>query len=439
MKRPEYVAAATAVCRKAVDGEEYSALADTLYKVFSRSGFTDGYFSDKRGADMFGIRTKDDVMLSNAVQNSLHELYRNERQSVHITGEFKANLGEPCTLTVSDGENTVCVAGASPEKAINRPLTNDSALQNLGKTGGTPFVFDNIKTDIEDGISLSASALNSLRREALDSLAEKRFLVLEIKETDEIEETKNRIRKAPSFVGRFSNIAQIPSDTSALSAIVLPIESDFENYKTTLPLCVDIPRGIVNEAYIENRLETAKKRGVSAAFCGNIAAVTLCNKAGIKPVFDFSMNVFNSHSAKTAEAFSAAAVTLSPELTCEQIGNVKTTLPTGIIGYGRLPLMLTRNCPIKNGISCEKCQKDGTLTDRKGIKFPVRCRMGYSEIFNSRPIYLAERVNEFAVDFLTLYFTAETAEECATVIDCYKNGAKPQTEYTRGLYYRGVD
>ena len=151
------------------------------------------------------------------------------------------------------------------------------------------------------------------------------------------------------------------------------------------------------------------------------------------------MNVFNSHSAKTAEEFSAAAVTLSPELTCGQIGNVKTPLPTGVIGYGRLPLMLTRNCPIKNGISCEKCQKDGTLTDRKGIKFPVRCRLGYSEIFNSRPIYLAERVNEFAVDFLTLYFTVETAEECAAVIDCYKNGAKPQTEYTRGLYYRGVE
>ncbi|MEE1278214.1 MAG: U32 family peptidase [Acutalibacteraceae bacterium] len=439
MKRPEYVAAATAVCRRAVDGEDYSALADTLYKVFSRSGFTDGYFADKRGADMFGIRTKDDVMLSNAVQNSLHELYRNERQSVHIKGSFKAHLGEPCTLTVCDGENEICVKGSVAEKAINKPLIPDSALQNLGKTGGTPFVFDNIKTDIEDGISLSASALNSLRREALDSLAEKRFSVLEIKKTDETEETKNRIRKAPVFVGRFSNIAQIPSDISALSAIVLPIESDFENYKTTLPLCVDIPRGIVNEAYIENRLETAKKCGVSVAFCGNIAAVTLCNKAGIKPVFDFSMNVFNSHSAKTAEEFSAAAVTLSPELTCEQIGNVKTMLPTGIIGYGRLPLMLTRNCPIKNGISCEKCQKDGTLTDRKGIKFPVRCRLGYSEIFNSRPIYLAERVNEFAVDFLTLYFTVETAEECAAVIDCYKNGAKPQTEYTRGLYYRGVE
>lgn len=439
MKRPEYVAAATAVCRRAVDGEDYTALADTLYKVFSRSGFTDGYFCGKLGRDMFGIRTKDDVLLSSAVQNSLHELYRNERGSVHITGKFIAKLGAPSTFAISDGENDIFVEGAVAEAAINKPLTRESALQNLEKTGGTPFVFDNIKTDIEDGISLGASALNSLRRQAIDALAGKRFSIFECEETGEIEETENRTRKAPAFVGRFASPSQIPLDTSALSAVVLPLESDFENYKFSVPLCVDIPRGILNEEYIKTRLETAKKCGVVAAFCGNIAAVTLCNKVGIKPVFDFSMNIFNSHSAKTAEEFSAAAVTLSPELTCEQIGKIKTPLPTGIIGYGRLPLMLTRNCPIKNGHSCEKCDKNGTLTDRKGIKFPVRCRMGYSEIFNSRPIYLAERVNEFAVDFLTLYFTSETAEECAAIIENYKIGKKVPFEYTRGLYYRGVE
>ncbi len=439
MKRPEYVAAATATLRRAVDGEDYSALSDTLYKVFSRSGFTDGYFEGKLGPTMFGTRTKDDVMLSKAVTNSLHELYRNERQSVHVTGLFSARLGEPVSLSVSDGVSTVSACGAVAEAAINRPLTTDYALSQLSKTGGTPFIFDEIKADIEDGVSVGASALNALRRAALELLSDSRYHMRECGGENEISSFSTRERKKPALVGRFSHPSQVPTDHSSLAAVVVPLESDFENHTFSVPLCVDVPRGIVNEEYIEKRLRTAKECGVAAAFCGNVAAVTLCKNAGLSPVFDFGMNVFNSHSAAVAEQFSAAGITLSPELECDGINKIETALPTGIIGYGKLPLMLTRNCPLKNGRSCKECDGNGTLTDRKGIKFPVRCRQGFSEIFNSRPIYLAERVNEFKTDFITLYFTDETADECRDIITAYKCGTSPKGEYTRGLYYRGVE
>lgn len=440
MKRPEYVAAATAVCRKTVDGEDCSELKDTLYKVFSRSGFTDGYYKGNLGKDMFGTRTKEDVMLSGAVINRLHELYRAERRSVKINGSFSLmGEGVPAVFRVSDGEHTVTVNGQAAEKAKTRAACRENIIPQLEKTGSTPFIFENIETDIADGLAISAGAVNSLRRQALDALAESRY---EKRTAPTAEYRPTDAKKAhgkKSLVARFADISQIPKRLDGVCAVVLPLECDFESYDRAPLLCLDIPRGIQNEDYILNRLNTAVKLGVKYAFCGNIAAVTLCKKAGILPVFDFSMNVFNSESASVAEELGAVGITLSPELTCAQINSVKSPLPTGFIGYGRLPLMLTRNCPLKNGRTCAECDKNGTLTDRKGISFPVRCRLGFSELFNSRPLWLAERTDEFDTDFITLYFTFETPDECESVIARYQGGKPACGEYTRGLYYRGVE
>ncbi len=439
MKRPEYVAAATAVCRKTVDGENCEELKDTLYKVFSRSGFTDGYYKSKLGADMFGIRTKDDVTLSAGVIKGLHELYRNERQSVHITGEFSMNaVGEEIYLTVSDGENRTSVTGEKAQAAINRAADEEYLRAQLSKTGGTPFVFDEIKISLGEGLAISAGALNALRREALEKLSQLRHKGKPCEATSKFRD-KDHVKGQRKLLAEFYDIAQIPDDLSGLSGVIVPLESDFTSLSLNLPVYISIPRGIENEEFILNRLNLAKEYGALGAFCGNIAAVTLCRKAQITPLFHYSMNVFNSQSAQCAESFAAGAVTLSAELKTDAINKILSPLPTGIIAYGRLPLMLTRNCPLKNGRTCAECDKNGVLTDRKGISFPVRCRMGYSELLNSKPIYLAERQDEFSVDYMVLLFTTETKKECSDIIDRYNTLKRPDGDYTRGLYYRGVE
>ena len=114
-------------------------------------------------------------------------------------------------------------------------------------------------------------------------------------------------------------------------------------------------------------------------------------------------------------------------------------LPKGIFAYGRLPLMLTRNCPVKNGMSCSVCGRRQFLIDRRDVKFPVRCRGAFSELLNSVPIYLADRISDLqGLDFLLLSFTDESAQEVKDVINAYRFGAPPAADYTRGLYYRNV-
>ncbi len=437
MTRPEYVAAATAVCRKTVDGEECEALKETLRKVFSRSGFTSGYYENRLGKDMFGIRTRDDVMLSAEVINSLHELYRRERQSVAIFGSFSLpEIGAPATLTVSDGENEVSVSGGCAEAAKNRPVDEEFLRGKLEKTGGTPFYFEKLEFHLGEGLAIGGAVLGSLRREALEKLLALRMKDIPAPKIDLTAEEQKKQYRTPKFLGVFSHIKNIPEDISGLSAIAVPIEEPFENLSLPIPLYITLPRGIGDEEFLLSRLEVAKENGIEFAFCGNIAAVTLCQKAGVKPWFDFSMNIFNSHSAKTAEQLSAGGITVSPEAKCDMINAIHSPVPTAFIAYGRLPLMLTRNCPQKNGVGCAACSG---LTDRKGIVFPVSCRGGYSEIYNSRPIYLAERIDEFSTDYAILLFTLETPEECREIISRYRNGSGAEGDYTRGLYYRGVE
>ena len=101
--------------------------------------------------------------------------------------------------------------------------------------------------------------------------------------------------------------------------------------------------------------------------------------------------------------------------------------------------MLTRNCPVKNRTGCEKCRKNGTLTDRKGFKFPVKCsEYPCVEILNPIPLILSDRIDEINTDFIHFYFTDEKKEEIADIIKLYKNQQKSDSKYTRGLYYRGV-
>ena len=444
MKRPEYVAAATTACRQLLEsGFVDDNVNFALNKVFSRSGFTDGYYNGKLGADMFGVRTKDDVISADTVFSSLHELYRTDRQSVAIKGEAEIIKGEQITLKVIDGKNTVIKKGALPEVAINRPTDADTVKEKLSKTGGTPYFFKELTVKVDDGLMVRVSDLNSLRREALDTLSDLRARPAEIEPDFSCLRQEKAMKHSPErikTVCRIDNIAQLTEKVRKADLVLLPIDADLEKVDKTDNLAVFLPRGISNEKHIISRLEAFKGKGITTAFCGTLAATELAKSQGFKTVSDFGFNIYNSASAEYHSSTGAKGVVLSPELLLADAKNISSRTERGIIAYGRLPLMLTRNCPIKNGTTCAECGRKGSLTDRKDTVFPVRCSNGYSELLNSKVIWLADRKAELSgLDFQVLYFTDETPNRVDEVIDAYKNGAKPDCDFTRGLYFRGVE
>ncbi len=441
MKRPEYVAAATAACRQALDsGRVETELGDTLKNVFSRSGFTDGYYKNALGKAMFGIRTKDDVLSADKAFPLLHELYRNERKNVPIKINAEILKDKPIKITLGDGENTVTVEGEIPTIAQKKPLNTEDAEKSINKLGSTPYFATDTDISLHSGLFVSASELNSLRRQATEKLNLKRAEVnRELQDaTYTPQKTQPTKSISPKIVVRFENKDQIPQDISGISAIIFPLENE-PDFKTDLPLIADIPRGIISEEKIAERLRLFKQKGFTAALCGNLAAVELAKSEGFQVIADTGLNIANSEALKTAELLGISAAVISAEEAIKDSSAICRTIPKGIIAYGNIPLMLFKNCPLKNGISCGKCDKNGVITDRLGVEFPIRCRMGYSELLNSVPLWLGDRKSELSgFDFTVLYFTRESKERTAEVINAYKKGLSPDTKHTRGLYYRGT-
>ena len=180
--------------------------------------------------------------------------------------------------------------------------------------------------------------------------------------------------------------------------------------------------------------------GFRHALIRNVGQIALLKEMGYTLHGDFALNLANGHALETLSK-DLCDGTLSFELTLREIRNIPKPFPCGMIVYGRLPLMQTKNCILQNIGDCRH-KEGGILTDRTGRQFPVECDYDcQNTVFNSTPLYLADRNREWqetGVSFGRLLFTTETPQEIAAVIDAYTHGLKSTQEYTRGLYYRGV-
>ncbi len=455
MKRPEYVAAAVTAVRKSRDESVDEEMMKKLKAVFSRSGFTDAYFENKRGREMFGTRQKEDVTAASAsLLKELSRLYEKEQPRLAVDFSLSILEGEKVSLSAScNGKNVFITNDTVPEKALNKPLTKEGLTERLAKCGGTQFYADKIEIDLDDGLIVPASVINNLRRRALEELENKLKTVKAISFTDaffedsekEIKQTHRKSAEKSKFSIRVPSVSRIPDNLGDVENLYIPLmtaENSVEKVKN-LPVCVgiEVPRGIFGaEELVEKRLLMFKTHGIKIAYCSTLDAVAIAKKLGFEIHTGFSMNVFNSFSAKFLEELDVKVIALSPELTLGQLAKIHSKAKRSIIAYGRLPLMLTRNCPIKNGRDCEECKGGGYLTDRMNKRFPVVCNFGCSEVLNSQPIYMADRLDEIKnTDLLTLYFTTEKKEAIEAVLDAYRKGKAVKGDYTRGLYYRGAE
>ncbi len=447
MKRPEYVAAATAVYAAAARGEDIPAEAlDTLKKVFSRTGFTDGYYTDNRGSAMFGVRRKEDVTAATDVLKSLQRTYDKEQPLVGVDMTFTADTAMS-RLTVTDGNHTVTVTDVGGEQAVNRPLDADRATEQLKKTGGTPFYVNQIACNIDDGLTLPLSRLNAMRRDALEQLLEKRTATPSTIYHQQALPPPVRPMTSPirGQLVRLANVAQYSPDMKA-DLIFLPATTPADTIRRLVDdgqtVGIDIPRGMFGqEDTVVAALKKAAAAGATAALCGNVGAIPLAKEAGLLAVGGFGLNITNREALSLYTDNGLDAATLSMELTFQQATALSPApLPVGLLVYGRQPLMLTRNCPRRcAGEDCGSCQGEG-LVDRTGTRFPVMCAGGCAEVLNSVPLYWGDRLGELPqADFHLFHFTTESASEAAAILKAYAIGGKPPAAITRGLYRRGVE
>ena len=374
---------------------------------------------------------------TNALFKKYAALYEKERAVFPVDFTLQAKVGELPTLQAVCGKYCASAIGESPcEAAKTVPLTEEKACAQLQKCGGTVFYAREITCVLSEAVSLPLSVLNALRRNVLEKL-ETQICAAKPKPTVNVplDFSAHTAGKPKRYI-RFRSLAQIPEGVTA-DRIFLPIDTPKEVLKRR-NAGVYLPRGLFGtEEQISAQL---KKSGAEYALCDTLDAVAIAENAGVEVIGGAFLNIFNTLALEELAEIGVKETTLSNELTVSQIGTLGGSLPRGVCVYGRTPLMLTGNCPVKNGKSCKECGRQSGLTDRKGIFFPVLCENGFSEIFNSRPTYMGDRLSELRnVDFHLYDFTTESKTECAEILRAYAAGEAPVGEYTRGLFYRGVE
>ena len=423
MKSPEYVYRVTKIYRELLDSNRGANKKeeDELRRIFSRGGFTDGYFKEKLGKEMLGVRSEEDKKESRAMTDKLPT-----PEKVKASAKCKMQLGRSCELTLTANGKSVTVSGAAPRPAETSPLTCESVKARLMKLGGTELLLseEDISLTLDEGINLAPSEINALRRDAIDALMNcERFL------DDKGDFVRNYTNKQIKVVKSayfyepkvLSDLKRNRADLlSELDVIFIPLFRFDEYGKGDVGIA--LPPVITDKEIgeVKKMLDQAKRCGVSKALISNLSQMKIIEDYGFDVMGDFRLNVTNSLTREEYAKLGIESIILSPELTLPMARDIGGS----VIVYGRIPLMLTERCFIKDSFGCDKCSK-ASLTDRTGAKFPmIREYEHRNVILNSTPTYMGDKAEElrsarlFSHHFI---FTVESAKEITEIISAYKN------------------
>ena len=448
LRTPEYVAAAVSACLAGREGRAYDR--DLLKNAFSRSGFTSGYLDGKIDGTMFGVRSEADAEQTKKTLPMLRELYRRERSRVPVRMKLEIEEGgEKLTVMDADGNKAFAYGDAEPQPARTDPT--ESLHRSLAKTGGTPFAAsaEDITVEMDGGPwFVPGSTVNELRREALDALLKKREVLRPWPTTDE-HVPALPLRTLPprrTLRARFENWEQVPERAlDGIEYLILPIaQADRVPREWRAKTLLELPRVMFGclEEDTARRIAATQDAGFAGYEVSNIAHLRLCR--GLPMSGSFGLNITNQLAAQFYADNGLGSMLILPEVKDSDISTIAPThngrpVPTGVLVYGHMPLMVTRACPLQNIHDCAHCDKTGVLTDRKAKKFPVRCGLGVRTIYNPVPIYMGDKPGALTVDYGVAYFTLESREEAAKILEMIRTHAPFEGDFTRGLYFKGTN
>ena len=452
MKSADYVYTVTSIYRRLLD-EHRSARRDEereLEKIFSRSGFTDGYFTGKTENGMTGVRSEAEKKISREISGATFE-----KQRIAVSINAVIRRGERSGLTISawlpsrwDGEREYrrisCSAlGAVPDEAINAPLTAEGVALRLSKLGNT--LFDARREDVEitldDGVIMPVSALNELRRAAAEGLESEllkpiRSVILPLHEWGENSGDRLNLRRTAQFFlpSAFEDLISSGDSASEFDICFLPLYAYgklSENARARAKGVYVPPVIMENElAALKNELASAVRCGAEYALVGNIGHIAPVIECGLIPVGDIRMNVANCMTKSLLSKMGVRAFILSPELTLPMARDIGG----GVVGCGRIPLMITERCFIKANFGCEKCSR-ASLTDRLGKKFPLmREHMHRNVIFNSVITYMGDKSEELSrngIKHTHFVFSTEGAGQIKRLVSAYMKKEPSPVPFTR--------
>lgn len=427
MKSPEYVRDVARVWRRLLDEGRGASGADMkeLAEIFSRGGFTDGYYKKNIDRKMLGIRSESDKQSSRELAP-----FEGIKRKIEIEMSCRAEVGKPIELTLTRGGESVTVCGVTPEKAINAPMSAESIRKNLCKLGNTPYTATKIDVDVVGEIMIPVSAINALRRAGVDALSREPQRSEDdfVRAENISDENYNNVKSVKGHTAYFHFPDEIPDEAfSYFEIIYVPAEKyDGKTGGIALPPVIfDSEREAV-----EAQVRRARELGCAHILVENAGHLKIAENSGMTIHGGMRLNVANTETARTLLK-NVEDVILNPELTLPKIRDILRKNPAARVQiYGRTPLMITEKCVGRELGDCSACEGGRTkLTDRRGVEFPVLREFRHrSVIVNSVPTYMADKADELRRNNINSWhfiFTTERKNDVKRLLDCHKNGTPP--------------
>ena len=443
LKSPHYVYTATSIFRRLVD-ENRGATAKERHRLaesFSRGGdFTDGYFC-KATDHMTAVRTDADKENSRRAE----EGYVPSEYKLPVRIRFTAKSGQPLVCTLETERLGATVEGITPQAARSVAITAASVADHLAKMGDTPLTVDRDASDfqVEDGLFIPVSALNDLRRRAVDAL-----LLSPLVKRNDTDRTSDTIACREVQRGPHEptvNTVILTMRTPQLQAAQRFFEKSahkpllFLSYlalteadtNLTLPDGVWMPPVITSSEAVRATLASLRARGVRYAMIENQGQYEIAADAGLSVYGGMRLNLTNRAACDRFVARGGIDAILSPELKTAQARDIGFGM---LLIYGHLPLMLTERCFIRENFGCAHCDR-AALTDRMRVSFPMMREWEHRNvILNSRPTYMLDRQAELHRMKLTksaLLFTKENHAETLDILDRFMRRMPPDSDVRR--------
>lgn len=311
--------------------------------------------------------TNKDIVLKTIDKSLIKNLKNIPEKKIPITFKAVLKIGDPLEITISDGINTSTITKDFVEKAKKHEVTIENIQTSLNKLGNTPFIAKKIEIEKDSSIFINLKTLNEARRILVDKLIQLRTTK---KNNPTI--TNNYLTSYISHDNKiYLNVLARTEEQlqSAIDNQVSNIYLDdyelYQKYQKYNNIYYKIPR--VNQKYQE-----FSNANLLVTEIGSIHKYSLNNNL----VSDYFLNVTNSNTIKYLQENHVKRVTLSVELSKEQIKAImKEPYNVELIIYGRLELMITKYCPLKKCLNyCSNCHNSSdsfSLEDKSGSRYPL--------------------------------------------------------------------
>ena len=475
MKQPEYVYTVVKMYRKYADqylklqkeGKGKSSYhvseADKreLLATYQRRGYCEGYYYQHNGKNMVSLKRPKNGRDGSAEEKPWQDIKVQEK----INGILTLSVGNRAKLTVSCGDVTVECIGQEVQAAQKQPLDPARIEKQMRKTGNTEFTFDNLEILIEGNVFLPMQALNELRREGIEELTEQIQMQYRREEAgcgmktatagfdsdaDGVTETAGK--KECCISASVQNKAQLDTAVnSKIRYIYLEEDVEFERedgvqYFLAMPY---IFRENTIKRYEKMYTEIEKK--YDGILIRNWESYAWLKRHEYQKEIrsDYNLYIFNRKTKEELRRLGIARGTASVELNDRELARIGIEEQV-FIAYGYQPVMISAGCIQKTSASCDGKGGVLSISDRYQKKFAVRryCRDCYNVMYNSAPLFLADKAEEvhaLAPAELRLDFTTESSgqvkEICHAYTLAFEKGCKtepPMQDYTRGHFKRGV-